>query len=183
MTRSLRIRPLLNSDNPPPMCQDKLLLRISLFCCTFCHFPGSWPEKLPLSLEYVFQPGSPHSPASGHWGLFHGISSQEALVVKNLPVNAGDTGCIHGSGRQPGDGHGNPLQYSCLENPMDRGAPRAAVHRVAKSQKWLKWLSMHICKAMASFLNSQLFVTNWLLCSFRNSETQQISYKQSFVVS
>ncbi|CAN0510176.1 unnamed protein product, partial [Rangifer tarandus platyrhynchus] len=42
-------------------------------------------------------------------------------VVKNLPVNAGDTGLIPGSGRSPGEGNGNPLQYSCLENPRDRG--------------------------------------------------------------
>ena len=48
-------------------------------------------------------------------------------MVKNLPVNAGDirdVGSIPGSGRSPGGGHGNPLQYSCLENPMDRGAGR-----------------------------------------------------------
>ena len=53
------------------------------------------------------------------------------LVVKNLPANAGDirdSGSIPGSGRFPGEGHGNPLQYSCLENPMDRGAWWATVH-------------------------------------------------------
>ena len=53
---------------------------------------------------------------------------QVVLVVKNLPVNAGDireVGLIPGSGRSPGGGHGNPLQYSCLENPMDRGAWKA----------------------------------------------------------
>ena len=58
------------------------------------------------------------------------------LVVKNLPVNAGDVrdmGSIPGLGRSPGGGHGNPLQYSCLENPMDRGALQASVHGVAKS--------------------------------------------------
>ena len=52
-------------------------------------------------------------------------ASQVALVVRNLPVNAGDTGdagSIPGSGRSPGGGHDNPLQYFCLENPMDRGA-------------------------------------------------------------
>ena len=56
-----------------------------------------------------------------------------ALVVKNLPANAGDirdTGLIPGSGRSPGEGNGNILQYSCLENPMDRGAWQ--VHRVAE---------------------------------------------------
>ena len=64
-----------------------------------------------------------------------------ALVVKNLPANA-DAGSIPGSARSPGGGLGNPLQYSCLENAMDRRAWRAAVHRVAKSQTRLKQLSM-----------------------------------------
>ena len=51
--------------------------------------------------------------------------------------NVGDPGSIPGLGRSPGEGNGNPLQYSCLENPMDRGAWRAIVHRVAKSQTGL----------------------------------------------
>ena len=58
-----------------------------------------------------------------------------ALVVKNTLANAGDlrdAGSIPGLGRSPGGGHGNPLQYSCLENPMDRGAWRTTVHKVAK---------------------------------------------------
>ena len=55
-------------------------------------------------------------------------------VVGNLSSNAGDMGSIPGSGRSPEGGHGNPLQYSCLENPMDRGAWLAAVHGVAKSR-------------------------------------------------
>ena len=60
-------------------------------------------------------------------------------MVKNLPTNANagdvrDTGLIPGLGRSPGEGNGNPLQFSCLENPMDRGAWWATVHRVAKSQ-------------------------------------------------
>ena len=49
------------------------------------------------------------------------------------PVNAGDTGLIPGSGISPGEGNGNPLQYSCLENPMDRGAWWATVHGVEKN--------------------------------------------------
>ena len=72
--------------------------------------------------------------------FFHGYctswSSQVALVVKNPPANARDVrglDSISGSGRSPGGGHGNPLQCSCLENPMDRGAWRAVVHRIAKS--------------------------------------------------
>ena len=58
-------------------------------------------------------------------------------VIKNPPANTGDTedtGLILGLGRSPGGGHGNPFQYSCLENPMDRGAWWAIVHMVAKSQ-------------------------------------------------
>ena len=63
-------------------------------------------------------------------------ASQVALVVKNLPANAGaarGVDSIPGLGRSPGGGYGNPLQYSCLENPMDRGAWWATVHGVAKS--------------------------------------------------
>ena len=70
-----------------------------------------------------------------------------ALVVKNLPANAGDvrdTGLIPGWERSPGGGNGNPLQSSCLENPMDRGAWWAAVHGVRKSWTRLKLLSMLI---------------------------------------
>ena len=54
-------------------------------------------------------------------------------MVKNSPSNAGDLGSIPGSERPPGGGHCNPVQYSCLENPMDKGAWRAAVHGVAES--------------------------------------------------
>ena len=72
--------------------------------------------------------------------------SQVVLVVNNLPANAGDVrdvGSIPGWGRSPGEGNGNPLQYSCLDNPMDRGAWWATVHRVTKSQTQLKRLSTH----------------------------------------
>ena len=61
--------------------------------------------------------------------------------IKNLPANAGDPGLIPGLERSPGGGHGNPLQYSCLENSMDKGAQWAIVHRVAQSQTQLKGLS------------------------------------------
>ena len=60
--------------------------------------------------------------------------------------NAGDRGSIPGSGRSLGEGHDDPLQYSCLENPMARGAWWATVHRVTKSQIQLKRLSMHECR-------------------------------------
>ena len=55
-------------------------------------------------------------------------------VVKNPPADTGDVDSTPGSGRSPGEGNGNPLQYSCLKNPMDRGAWWATVHEVAKSQ-------------------------------------------------
>ena len=64
-------------------------------------------------------------------------ASQVALVVKNLSANAGyikDMGSFPGWGRSPGGGHGNPLRYSCLDNPMDRGAWWATAHRVTKSR-------------------------------------------------
>ena len=56
------------------------------------------------------------------------------LSCKELACQVGDTGSIPGSGRSPGEGNGNPLQYSCLENSMGRGAWQATVHGVAKSQ-------------------------------------------------
>ena len=64
-------------------------------------------------------------------------ASQVVLVIKNQPANAGDLrdmGLIPTLRRSLGEGHGNPLQYSCLENSMNRGAWRTTVHRVAKSQ-------------------------------------------------
>ena len=70
-----------------------------------------------------------------------------ALVVKNPPANAGnirDVGLIPGLGRSPGGEHGNPLHYSCLENPMDKGAWQAAVHSVTKNQTELKRLSTYL---------------------------------------
>ena len=65
--------------------------------------------------------------ATGLWGF---PSSSDG---KDSACNAGDPGSIPGSGRSPGEGHGNPLQYSCLGNPMGRGAWQATVHGVAKS--------------------------------------------------
>ena len=58
----------------------------------------------------------------------------DGAVVKNLPANTGHSGSVRGSGRSPGEGNGNPLQYSCLGNPMDRGAWQAKVPGVAKSR-------------------------------------------------
>ena len=55
-------------------------------------------------------------------------------MVKNMPANAEDAGSISGSGRSPGEGNGNPLQYFCLGNPVDRGAWQATVHGVTRSR-------------------------------------------------
>ena len=66
-------------------------------------------------------------------------------VVKNPPANAGDVRSIPGWGRSPGEGNGNPIQYSCLENPMHGGAWWAIVHGVAKSQTRLSdFTSLHL---------------------------------------
>ena len=76
--------------------------------------------------------------------LEKGIATHSSILtkwsgseVKASACNAGDLGLISGSGRSPGGGNGNPLQYSCLENPMDGGAWWATVHGVAKSWTWL----------------------------------------------
>ena len=77
-----------------------------------------------------------------HWcewrGLFGGVSENEESAY-----NAGDLGLIPRLGRSPGKGNGNPLQYSCLENSMDRGAWEATVHGVAKSETWLSDQHFH----------------------------------------
>ena len=83
-------------------------------------------------------------------------ASQAALMVKNPPANAGDigdVGSIPGSARSPGGGHGNLLQYSYLENPVDRAAWPATVQRIAKSQTRLKWLG-----TLTSYFNVLLFL-------------------------
>ena len=83
-------------------------------------------------------------------------ASQIALEEKNPPANAEDLrgrDLIPGLGRSPGRGHGNPFQYSCLENLMDRGAWQDTVHRVTKSWTWLKWLSTRVVVQFLSHCN------------------------------
>ena len=76
-----------------------------------------------------------------YWWKIKGLSSWEGFpggsAVENLPASAGDVGSIPGSGRSPGEGNGNPLQYSCLGNPMDRGTWWTTVHGVTISWTWL----------------------------------------------
>ena len=99
----------------------------------------------------------------GKWERYYLFSSDS--VLKNSPANAGDTrvvGLIPGSGRSPGEGHGNPLQYSCLENPMDRGTWRATVHGFAKSQTWLSnWA-----------LPQSHLTHHWLISSYQHDTTE-----------
>ena len=71
-------------------------------------------------------------------------------MVKNPPSNVGDAGLIPGLGRSPGEGNGNPLQYSCLGKPMDRGAWQATARGVAKSQMQL---SVHTCNLNNNGIN------------------------------
>ena len=83
-----------------------------------------------------------------HIYIYNSWASPVALLVKNPPsgkeqVDIRDTGLIPQSGRSPGGGHSNPLQYSCLEKPMDRGAWQTVAHRIVQSQTQLKYLSMH----------------------------------------
>ena len=79
-----------------------------------------------------------------------------ALVVRNLLANVDNLSLIPGLGRSPGGGHGNPLQCSCLENPTDRGAWRAAVHRVVKSWTLLKWFSTRMLSALGPVLSQDI---------------------------
>ena len=72
-----------------------------------------------------------------------GVGAPGGSLGKESACNAGDLGSVPGSGRSPGGGHGNPLQCSCLENPMDRGAWRAAVRGVAKSGTGLRVCTRH----------------------------------------
>ena len=102
-----------------------------------------------------------------------------ALVVKNLPANAGairDAGSIPGLERSPGGGQSNPLQYSCLDNPVDRGAWWACVHGVINRQTWLS-AHMHTYGLISQFFSSAMaeglaidgslaVITPLIMCTF-----------------
>ena len=120
--------------------------KIIPFTLHFSHLPKYWQKY--LNIEFLVSDMT--SPFLCTWHYSHFLKMIQAfilsenikvaLMVKNLLASAGDTGdvgSIPGSGRSRGGGCGNPLQYSCLENPMDRGAWWAMVHRVAKSWTWL----------------------------------------------
>ena len=103
-------------------CKESYMSETTWDVCTReCFWVGPYQE----SKEKFFKPLPPTS-------CFGGVSLV-AQMVKNLPADAGgveDVALIPGLGRSPGGGHDNPLQYSCLENPMDRGAWQATVYRV-----------------------------------------------------
>ena len=111
-------------------------------------------------------------------------------MVKKLTAKAGDVrheGLIPGWVRSPGGGHGNPLQYSCLENPMDRGAWRAAVHGVSKCWTQLKQLSTHTCityycsfqvKKLRLRVAKRLYIKLWIL----NIKIMNYNYELQFII-
>ena len=105
----------------------------SLF--TFMHWRRKWQ---PLQYSFLEHPRD----GGAWWAAIYGVTQSltqlkwlsSSRVVKKLPTSAADLGSVSGSRRSPGGGHGNPLQYPCLGNPMDRGAWRAAVRGAAKSR-------------------------------------------------
>ena len=100
-----------------------------------------------------------------HWVGHHWSDLAAAAVVKNPPVNEGDIRdpCpIPGWGRSPAGGHGNPPQYFCLENPMDRGAWWTTVHSIPKSQTGPRQLSLHTCKHCYYYFSKS---KNLILCA------------------
>ena len=111
-------------------------------------------------------------------GTFFWWASQAALVVMNSPAHAWDLRDL-GLGRYAGGGHSHPLQFSCLENPMDRGAWWATIHRVVKTQTQLRWLSTHArtyrqilcyCASLCRYCFF-LFFTKWM---FMITQLQQV---------
>ena len=120
----------------------------------FFHCTGHYRvlSRVPYSTIYMSIPISqfillPFSPVTIYflypWFYFCFVGFPDDSAVKKSACNTGDAGSILGSGRSPGGGHGNPLQYSCQENPIDRGAWWATVYGVSKSQIQLKGLNTH----------------------------------------
>ena len=142
-------------NNPIKMVKTCLADKIvnagsNLYCVPWMTLAGYWVlSSAAQSFSYKMSRVIVHN-YSLLWELSdnvkHPSPSIRALVAKSPLAIAGDvrvSGSIAGLGRSPGGGHGHPLQCSRLENPMDRGAWRATVHRVAKSRTWLEWLSTH----------------------------------------
>ena len=134
--------------------------------------------------EYKVEPRTepkPLSPSSGapciafiDWILLcarHGFPGSSDC--KGSVCNVGDPGLILGSGRSPGEGNGNPLQYSCLENPMDRGAWQATIDRVTKSQTRLSNWHFHSIVLLLFSSLSAFYI--WEMYKFVNWSTEKLS--------
>ena len=109
------------------LCETQVLSYHSLSVLLFCYLFHAPPQKY-FGAYYILTLGFP-----------------SGSVAQNLPAmqEPWETGSMPGSGRFPGGRHGNPLQYSCLENPTDRGTWQATVHSIAKTRTWLKQLFIH----------------------------------------
>ena len=111
---------------------SNFLLPISVGRCLHFSYKCEWIQYFRYIKLHIHT--HTHTYTHTHIYIYIYIASQVVLVVTNLPDNAGDirdSGLIPGSVRCPGGGHGNPIQYSCLENPMDRRVCQATVNRVA----------------------------------------------------
>ena len=103
----------------------------------------AFPTFFNLSLNFAIRRSWSEHPS--------GASGKDSACQCRLGIR--DASLIPGSGRSSGEGHGNPLHYSCLENPMDRGASRAPVHGVAKSPTWLSEDTIHFSSKLEFFLS------------------------------
>ena len=114
-------------------------------------------------------------------------ASQMALLAKSPPANSEhlrDLGLIPESRRSLGGGHGNPLQHSGIENPMDGKAWWAMVHRVAKSRKTLKWLSMYACtgpKSLIEIRNLFVYMYVWEVHLMKMREASEKYFLMNFL--
>ena len=97
------------------------------------------------------------------------------LSIKNLPANIRNAGATPGPGRSPGGGNGTLLQYSCLKNPLVRGAWGATVHGTAKSQTWLKWLNTAHGKPKGNFCWN-----HWSCCTKAGSRSSTENYQSDW---
>ena len=161
-------------DGSPPGSPVPGILEARTLECVAISFSNAWQWKVKVkSLSRVqllvtpwtaaYQaPRSMGVPRQEYWSGVPLPSPQVALVVKNSPSNAGDTGdagWIPESGRSPGGANSSPLQYSCLENPMDRGAWWAMVHGIARVGR--DWTSKHRWKP--SFYNQSIDINIFIL--------------------
>ena len=149
----------------------------------FLGFPGGsvgkeWVSEVAQLCPTLCDPMDCSLPGSFIHGIFQ-TRVLEWVVDKEYACKAGDLNSIPGLGRSPGGGHGNPLQYSFPENPMDRGAWQAAVHGAAKSRTWLSDSSQH-SDCMVSKISSNTNSSWFYMCHLRKKmEFKQINYGPS----